>query len=69
MGGSLFSILSCLIVGGLLSKLTARHSNVLLWRPFAAPDVEEILRLVAAGQVRPIVDRRYRLDEIAQALR
>jgi len=39
------------------------------WRPFAADDVATLLRLVAEGNVRPSIDRRYPLDEIVAALR
>lgn len=39
---------------------TARHST---------DDLELLRDLVVAGEVRPVMDRRFRLDEVAEALR
>ena len=33
------------------------------------PDVETLKELIAAGKVMPVIDRRYPLSEIADALR
>ena len=33
-----------------------------------AGDLEELTRLIEAGRVRPVIDRRYRLEEISQAI-
>jgi len=38
------------------------------WRPFHPDDVAILRELVAAGAIRPRIDRRYPLDEIRQAL-
>ena len=41
------------------------------WRPFnAAPDdVGRLKDLIAAGKVRPVIDRRFPLSQIVEALR
>ena len=37
--------------------------------PFHPPDVAVLTALIAAGKVRPVIDRRYALDDIVEALR
>jgi NADPH:quinone reductase-like Zn-dependent oxidoreductase len=39
------------------------------WKPFAHDDVERLKELIAAGRVHPIIDRRYPLERIVEALR
>jgi NADPH:quinone reductase-like Zn-dependent oxidoreductase len=36
---------------------------------FNRPDLEELRELLEAGRVKPVIDRRYELGEIADALR
>ena len=33
------------------------------------PDVDRLTELIAAGQVKPVIDRRYPLSEIVDALK
>ena len=42
---------------------------MLHWKPFNQPDIDEIKRLVAAGVIVPQIDRRFTLNEAADALR
>jgi NADPH:quinone reductase-like Zn-dependent oxidoreductase len=42
---------------------------MLWWKPFAAADLATVTSLVAAGTVRPAIDRRYPLDAVVEALR
>jgi NADPH:quinone reductase-like Zn-dependent oxidoreductase len=59
-----------LIQGPLISLATRRHMGLMVhWKPFHPPDVEELLAMVAAGQVRPTIDRRFPLSELVEALR
>jgi NADPH:quinone reductase-like Zn-dependent oxidoreductase len=69
MGGSARWILTALLVAPLLSRLVGRSMGLLLWKPFAAADVERVTALIAAGKVRPRIERRYPLAEIVDALR
>jgi NADPH:quinone reductase-like Zn-dependent oxidoreductase len=39
------------------------------WRPFHPDDVAILKQLVAEGAIKPRIDRRYPLAEIAAALR
>jgi NADPH:quinone reductase-like Zn-dependent oxidoreductase len=42
---------------------------MLWWKPMRREDVDRLKELIAAGKLRPRIDRRYRLDEIVEALR
>jgi NADPH:quinone reductase-like Zn-dependent oxidoreductase len=59
-----------LVEGPAVSLARRRHMGMMLhWKPFHAADVETLTRLIAAGQVRPVIDRRYALSELVEALR
>jgi NADPH:quinone reductase-like Zn-dependent oxidoreductase len=38
-------------------------------KPFQPPDVERLKELIAAGMLKPVIDRRFSLDEVVEALR
>lgn len=70
LGGNSGAILSGIVVGPLRSLRSDRWSGLLLWwKPMHPPDVERLKELIAAGSVRPVIDRRYALDQIVDALR
>ena len=53
-----------------ISLATDKWMGLLLWwKPFHPADVETITKLIAAGAVRPIIDRTFPLSEVADALR
>jgi NADPH:quinone reductase-like Zn-dependent oxidoreductase len=41
----------------------------LWWKPFNVPDVNRLKELIAAGQLRPVIDRTYPLEEGRDAVR
>ncbi|CAN5570887.1 NAD(P)-dependent alcohol dehydrogenase [soil metagenome] len=70
MGGSMLWMLSLLLWQPILKLTTNKKLGMLLhWKPFAAPDVEDLLRLVRSGAVSPVIDRQFSLDEVVDALR
>lgn len=70
LGGNSGAILSGMVVGPLRSLRSDRWSGLLLWwKPMHPPDVERLKELIADGIVRPVIDRRYPLDRIVDALR
>jgi NADPH:quinone reductase-like Zn-dependent oxidoreductase len=42
---------------------------MLWWKPFDAGDVATLVALIGAGKVKPAIDRRYPLADVAEALR
>jgi len=69
LGGGTRDIVEALVVGPVASLATGKHLGLMLgWKPFAPADVGELTRLVADGRVRPAIDRRFPLAEVAQAL-
>lgn len=70
MGGETGSILAALVVGPLISRFSDRWSGLLLWwKPMHRPDIETLKQLIAAGKLRPVIDRRYPLGQVVEALR
>ncbi len=70
LGGDSGDIIGGLIVGPLMSLASDKWSGLMIWwKPFKAEDVATVTDLMAAGKVRPVIDRRYPLSEIVDALR
>jgi NADPH:quinone reductase-like Zn-dependent oxidoreductase len=70
MGGPGSWILQALLVAPITSLATGKSMGLLLgWKPFNPPDVATIEGLIAGGKVKPAIDRRYPLSEVADALR
>jgi NADPH:quinone reductase-like Zn-dependent oxidoreductase len=69
MGGDTGTIFAAL--GGLLmSRFSDKWSGLLVWwKPMHRPDVERLKELIAAGKLKPMIDRRYSLDQVVDALR
>jgi NADPH:quinone reductase-like Zn-dependent oxidoreductase len=71
MGGStawLLSVLVLLPVKWLVAR-DKRMGLLLGWRPFDPGDVAALKKLIAAGVIKPAIDRRYPLGEVVNALR
>jgi NADPH:quinone reductase-like Zn-dependent oxidoreductase len=70
LGGTSLPIFAAMLTAPVIGRATGHSMGLLLWwKPFHRPDVDRILELVAAGQVRPAIDRRFPLSELADALR
>jgi NADPH:quinone reductase-like Zn-dependent oxidoreductase len=70
LGGTALPIFSALLLGSLISRFSNRYSGLLLWwKPFNPADVATVASLIAEGKVRPVIDRRYPLSEVVDALR
>jgi NADPH:quinone reductase-like Zn-dependent oxidoreductase len=70
LGGDTGSIFSSLLASLVLSRFGRRWRGLMLWwKPMHPPDVDRLKELIAAGKLRPVIDRRYPLDRVVEALR
>jgi NADPH:quinone reductase-like Zn-dependent oxidoreductase len=70
LGGTGLPILASIILAPFVSVAVGRRMGLLLWwKPFNPPDVERVTELIAAGMVRPVIDRSFSLDQVVGALR
>jgi NADPH:quinone reductase-like Zn-dependent oxidoreductase len=68
LGGETGDILRGLL-GPLISLFSDKWTGLMLWwKPMHPPDVETLKQLIAAGKLRPIIDRRYPLSQVVDAL-
>jgi NADPH:quinone reductase-like Zn-dependent oxidoreductase len=70
LGGWMRPILAAMTIGPVITATTDKSAGLLLWwKPFDPTDVVALKALIAAGRLRPSIDRRYPLDRIVEALR
>jgi NADPH:quinone reductase-like Zn-dependent oxidoreductase len=70
VGGPTGRILAAMVIGPLLSLVGDKKMGIQWgWKPFLQQDVATLRELVEAGKIRPIIDRRYELAELPDALR
>jgi NADPH:quinone reductase-like Zn-dependent oxidoreductase len=70
IGGPTRRIFAAMLLGPLISLAGGRHLGIQWgWKPFKQQDVASLYELVEAGNIRPVIDRRYGLAEVPDALR
>jgi NADPH:quinone reductase-like Zn-dependent oxidoreductase len=73
VGGATGRVVQVLLLGPLISVVGSRKLGVMgirwRWKPFEKQDVAFISELIRAGKVAPVIDRRYPLSEVPEALR
>ena len=70
LGGTTASILGGMVVGPLTSRFSDKWTGLMLWwKPMHRPDIDTLKELISAGKLRPVIDRRYFLDEVVESLR
>jgi NADPH:quinone reductase-like Zn-dependent oxidoreductase len=67
-GGSVATIFQILLLGPLIRGTTGKKIRILAVRP-NLKDMDLITELYEAGKVVPVIDRRYPLGEVPEALR
>ena len=70
VGGPTSRILGALMLGPLISLAGSRKMGLMLWwKLFKKEDVVLLKGLIEAGKVSPVIDRRYPLADVPDALR
>ena len=67
-GGSVATILQILLLGPLIRGTTGKRLRILAVRP-NLEDMVHVTELYEAGKIVPVIDRRYSLGEVPEALR
>jgi NADPH:quinone reductase-like Zn-dependent oxidoreductase len=69
LGGNDSALLG-LIAAPVLGRATGHPMGLMLWwKPFNRDDLARLEELIGAGKLKPAIDRRFTLDEVADALR
>lgn len=66
VGGGVRHILQTLLLGPLLSRLTSRELGMFMAR--SNEEMPALFELVKSGAVKPVIDARYALDQLPEAL-
>jgi len=69
VGGSKGTLLQAVFLGPLISIFGSKKMGILAWKPNKKEDLAFLIELLEAGKIAPIIDRRYPLSEVAEALR
>jgi len=70
LGGTTGTLVQSLLVGSLLRIGSRQRMGLTFgWKPFHAPDVATLITLIESGAVKPVIDRRFPLDEAIDAIR
>jgi NADPH:quinone reductase-like Zn-dependent oxidoreductase len=69
VGGSLATLLQVVTLGTLISRMESKRIGINAWEPNKREDLAFLAELFEAGKVVPVIDRRYPLPEVPEALR
>jgi NADPH:quinone reductase-like Zn-dependent oxidoreductase len=69
VGGSLATFLQVVFLGALISRNGSKKIGLNVWEPNKKEDLALLAELFEAGKVVPVIDRRYTLSEVPEALR
>jgi NADPH:quinone reductase-like Zn-dependent oxidoreductase len=68
-GGSWARVIQAMFLGPLISMTGRKKMHTLMYKPNKKEDVAFMKELLEAGKVKPVIDRRYPLSEVAEAFR
>ena len=68
VGGSLATLLQVVIIGSLISRTGSKRIGLNTWIPNKREDLALLAELFDVGKVVPVIDRRYPLSEVPEAM-
>jgi NADPH:quinone reductase-like Zn-dependent oxidoreductase len=69
IGGSLAQIFQAMLLGPLVSRIGGKKTGFMGIEKINPEDLAFVGKLLADGKVVPVIDRRYPLSEVAEAIR
>jgi len=69
VGGSMARVFLNMLLGPLISMTGGKKMGLGMWKPNKKEDLDFLKELFEAGKVKPVIDRRYPLSEVAEAFR
>jgi NADPH:quinone reductase-like Zn-dependent oxidoreductase len=69
VGGSVATLLQVVVLGALLSRSGGKRIGINAWEPNKREDLAFLAELFEVGKVVPVIDRRYPLSQVPEALR
>jgi NADPH:quinone reductase-like Zn-dependent oxidoreductase len=69
VGGSGATMLQAFLLGPLISITGDKKMGIVMWKPNNQDDLAILEELFITGKVVPVIDKRYPLNEIPEALR
>ena len=69
IGGSIARLFWIMVVGLVISATGSQKLGIAYWKPFNPEDVATLTELLEARKITAVIDRRFPLEEVPQALR
>ncbi len=69
VGGSMTRVFLNMFLGLLISMTGSKKMGIVMWKPNKKEDLVLLEELFEVGKVVPVIDRRYPLSEVPEALR
>lgn len=69
VGGPISAVFQALLLGPLYSMMSSKKMGVVMWKPNKKEDLDFLKELFEAGKVVPVIDKRYQLSEVPEAIR
>jgi NADPH:quinone reductase-like Zn-dependent oxidoreductase len=69
VGGTTSAIFQSLLLGPLISRIGTKKVGIGMWKPNSKEDLDFLAELLEAGKIKPVIDRRYPLSEVPEAMR